>query len=75
MRFVTRTKNLYDCHAKDLPQLQIGTKVRVQDSKTKRWSAQGIIKDIRDNGRSYQVEVDGKLKLRNRKFLKPVKAQ
>ena len=65
----------YDKHAKELPKLEIGQSVYLQNPFNRTWDSHGIIKNIRSNGRSYEVEnSDGKIYLRNRRFLRAKKA-
>ena len=53
-------------------QLRTGDSVYLQDPHSKRWDERGIISDIRESGRSYDVRLSsGKLTTRNRRFLKP----
>jgi len=59
-----------------LPPLQIGQKVYLQNGNTKRWDCTGVIKKVREHGRSYIViRQDGRELLRNRIYLKPVKGK
>ena len=51
-------------------QLALDQKVWLQDQQSKKWSIEGVIKSIRDGGRSYVVETDGGAYLRNRRFIK-----
>ena len=50
--------------------LSLNQKVWLQDQQTKRWTIDGIIKSIRDGGKSYVVETDGGAYLRNRRYIK-----
>ena len=63
-------KQHYDKRTKPLPQLTIGDKVRVQDPKSGQWLHQGAIVTVRENGRSYEIEINGKRYLRNRRYLR-----
>ena len=56
---------------RSLPPLSIGQLVLIQDPKTNRWRSRGKITKIRDQGRSYYVDTNGREKLRNRRFLRP----
>ena len=48
-----------------------GSPVRIQDSKTKRWSGTGIVESMRNNVRSYTIVCsDSMVILRNRRFIK-----
>ena len=60
----------YDAHARDLPPLQVGDSVLLQDPKTKDWTEEGIILGQHAAGRSYDVKVDNSVVRRNRRFLK-----
>ena len=56
--------------------LGMGQKVWLQDQQTKRWTIGGVIKSIRNGGRSYVVETDnGAAYLRNRRFIKASSSQ
>ena len=57
---------------RSLSLLSIGQEVYVQDHKTSRWKFKGTIVGIRNRSRSYYVMVDGRRKLRNRRFLRPI---
>ena len=68
-----KVKAKFDQHAKNLPPLRNGQKVRIQDPVSKKWDTIGTITHKRDNGKSYSVLFpNGRTKLRNRRFLKPV---
>ena len=55
-----------------LKPLVVGTQVLIQDPKSKKWDSEGIVVDIRPNGRSYYIKTESKgLMLRNRKFIDP----
>ena len=51
------TKQRYDRHARDLPEFTVGTRVRVQDVRTKRWDTCGIITGVCPY-RRYRVRYD-----------------
>ena len=55
-----------------LHQLEVGTKVYIQDPKNKKWDRKGMITEVCENGRSYFVDIEDKRVLRNRKILRPV---
>ena len=71
-----RRKTLADSKATaggtDLPPLSIGSKVVLQNPLTKLWNAKGIIKAVRDTGRSYEVMLSNSSTpvIRNRRYLK-----
>ena len=49
----------------------VGDKVLVQNMKSKKWSDNGVITGIRDNGQSYFIDLqDGGNKMRNARYLK-----
>jgi hypothetical protein len=50
--------------------LSPSTLVRIQDTKTRKWDKVGTILSIRKNKRSYNVLVNGKQYLRNRRYLR-----
>ena len=51
--------------------LVMGQRVWLQEQESKKWSIGGVIKSIRDHGRSYVVETDGDAAyLRNRQYIK-----
>ena len=60
----------------ELKKLQIGEKVRVQNTKSKIWEKLAIVIAIEDNGRSYVLEdcSDKHAYRRNRIYLRPVPA-
>ena len=67
-----RSRYYYNAGAKFLPELEIGTEVRLQNPDTKRWDEQGaIIK--KGPHRDYFVRIlNGKTRWRNRRFLRPM---
>ena len=71
----TRHQTLQDVVASrggcPLSRLSVGTRVLIQHPITKLWSQEGKVSEIREGGRSYIVEVDGKSFIRNRRFLRP----
>ena len=51
--------------------LVVGQKVWLQDQQSKKWTIGGVIKSVRNGGRSYVVETaSGAAYLRNRHFIK-----
>ena len=51
--------------------LVLGQRVWLQEQDSKKWSIGGVVKSIRDSGRSYVVETDGGAAyLRNRRYIK-----
>jgi hypothetical protein len=64
-------KERYDSKAYELPPLQIGNKVRIQDPVSKEWTKIGTIVSIHENGRSYELLTEeGKECRRNRRFIR-----
>lgn len=64
-------KKYYDKTAKDLVKLNPDQVVRIQTDKG--FDKIGVVKGTTDSPRSYKVSVDGKVLVRNRKHLLPVK--
>ena len=52
-------------------QLRPGQVVTAQNPLTGRWDQRATVVDSRENGRSYNVRIDGHAYLRNRRFLRP----
>ncbi|KAF0302962.1 hypothetical protein FJT64_025020 [Amphibalanus amphitrite] len=50
-------KRWYDQHAHDLPEFPVGTRVRVQDVRTKRWDRCGVVTSVGPH-RRYSVRFD-----------------
>lgn len=67
----TYIKHHKDEHSKELPPLNIGSDVRVQEPVSGKWKSTGTVKDIRKDGRSYIIESDGRQFVRNRRHLIP----
>ena len=61
----------FDKRAKDMSSLAVGQSVVLQDPITKDWKKKGSILGIYPGGRSYDVDVEGSIVRRNRRFLKP----
>jgi hypothetical protein len=71
-----KMKAEHDKRAKDLPTLEVGQAVALQNPLTLRWGDEtGIVQSIRNSGRTYIVilDADKGIKTRNRRFLRPVK--
>ena len=67
-----QSKAYYDSNSRSLKPLTINQKVLVQNPNNNRWDSYAKIIDIRDSGRSYKIEfANGKISLRNRRFLRP----
>ncbi|XP_063886394.1 uncharacterized protein LOC135114421 [Scylla paramamosain] len=75
-RAATHTENVavqYDNQARELPKLQVGQQVRLQDPKTHRWDKVGVVMSV-GKARTYEVRVpSGRVYWRNRRFLRPVR--
>ena len=54
------------------PVLQLGQCVFIQCDKSKRWDRRGEIVEVRPDGLSYLVDLDGRLAIRGRAMIKPV---
>ncbi|XP_064106961.1 uncharacterized protein LOC135215937 [Macrobrachium nipponense] len=64
--------SLYNSHARPLPKLTIGQRVRIQDSTTLRWDKVGIVMG-RGMSRKYEIRLpSGRVWFRNRRHLRPV---
>ena len=55
-----------------LSRLAEGSRVIIQDPKTKCWTTEGVVLGSRKNRSSYWIEADGKRYLRDRKTLRPL---
>ena len=62
----------YDRDKVQLSSLYPGEAVFIQCEKTKKWEKKGKVLEKRPDGLSYLVDIDGKLAVRSRFFLKPV---
>ena len=70
MRRQQKQKQYYDRNSKDLKELKQGDKIIVQNVKTKLWEP-AIILCKTENPRSYKIKTNnGRILIRNRKFLK-----
>jgi len=71
-----KTKELHDKRASgtDLPKLQKGQAVMIQDPTSGKWSGRGVVSRLRNSGRSYEVETNGWTTTRARRFLRPMNA-
>ncbi|XP_069987692.1 uncharacterized protein [Penaeus vannamei] len=71
-RNADQVTSLYDSHARPLPSLSVGQRVRIQDHKSIRWDKVGVVMGC---GRSRQYEVrlpSGHVWWRNCRHLRPV---
>ena len=67
-----KSERYYNIGARDLPELSVGDRVRVQDRASKRWIEKGVSARKGQN-RDYYVElVNGRMRWRNRRFLRPM---
>ena len=65
-----KSERYYNIGARDLPELSVGDRVRVQDRASKRWIEKGVIARKGQN-RDYYVELlNGRMRWRNRRFLR-----
>ena len=65
-----KSERYYNIGAKDLKELSVGDRVRIQDHNSKRWIEKGVIARKGQN-RDYHVELpNGRLRWRNRRFLR-----
>ena len=62
----------YDRDKVQLPPLLPGEAVFIQCEKSKKWEKKGRVLEKRPDGLSYLVDIDGRLAVRSRFFLKPV---
>ena len=69
----TKLQLEYNQHTRELPQLQLGDYVVIQDMQSKRWTRSGIVVEILPH-RQYHIRMDGsgRVTLRNRRFLKKI---
>jgi hypothetical protein len=76
MRQQSRSDKTSGLKRNPLTPLIVGQYVCLQDTKSLRWEEKGRIVSIRDDGRSYDLVMsDGSKYLRNRKFLRPIRAK
>ena len=67
-----KAETAYNKKSKDLPELNIGDHVRIQDHESKKWTVTGVITEAKPN-RSYNVQLpSGRILWRNRKFLRKI---
>ena len=69
--YYSKRKAYHDKQAMDLSLLRIGAHVLMQDQETKKWTREGVIKQVRESGRQYQILSQGRLVERNRRHLRP----
>ena len=55
---------------KELPNVEVGDPVMIQDARSRFWNRQGVVVQVRENGRSYVVISDSWRLLRNRRLLR-----
>ncbi|TRY79261.1 hypothetical protein TCAL_16089, partial [Tigriopus californicus] len=68
-----KQKTVYESHSLQLRKLTIGQQVRIRHPQESTWSRTGTILQIRQSGRSYLVQSNGRTLLRNRIYLKPMR--
>ena len=68
----TAREDNMSCAEHTAPQFAVGEAVVGQNMKTRRWSMQGTVTEVRDNGQSFMVDFGGAhgKKLRNARFLR-----
>ena len=64
-----KAETFYNAHARNLPEIRIGSNVAIQDSETKLWDIYGIVTDIGPHRRYYIKTQSGRVLVRNRRFL------
>ena len=67
-----KSERYYNIGAKDLKELSVGDRVRVQDRVSKRWIEQGVIARKGQNCDYYVELMNGRMRWRNRRFLRPM---
>ena len=71
----SKVETRYNLHSRDLPRLQIGNKVAIQNHKTKVWDIYGTIVDIGHNRKYFVKLPSGRVLTRNRRFIRRRYAQ
>ena len=66
----TAVEQSYNQHARPLPDINVGTKVAIQDQCTKRWDIYGTVTDIGPHRRYFIKTLSGRVLVRNRRFLR-----
>lgn len=62
----------YDGHARPLPRLSVGQRVRIQDPKSHRWDKVGVVMGC-GRSRNYEIRLpSGRVWWRNRRHLRPI---
>ena len=63
----------YNRTAHELPTLEVGNFVAIQNQRTKRWDITGLVVEVLPD-RQYRIRVDGsgRITLRNRRFMKKI---
>ena len=71
-----KAKSNHDRTARQLPVLKVGTKVIIQNPRTRYWDRFATIVSITDKAeRSYQVQLrNGQLRWRNRRHIRPAQS-
>ncbi|TRY79568.1 hypothetical protein TCAL_14814 [Tigriopus californicus] len=60
-----KIKDHFDCRATDLPPLTSGTLITLQDPCSKKWNLSGVVLRPSSDGRSYEVDLNGRITVRN----------
>ena len=67
---LAQSKEFYNTHAHSLPDIQVGSKVALQNQQTKLWDIYGIVVSIGPNHRYFVKTQSGRILVRNRRFLR-----
>ena len=65
-----KIEQYYNQHARELPEIRIGSKVAVQNNTTKRWDTYGMVTAIGPYRRYYVKTASGQVLVRNRRYLR-----
>lgn len=69
-KFAAEITDRYDRYARELPQIDVGTAVRVQDPGSKKWDCCGTVICC-GNRRDYRIKMQsGRVYWRNRRFIR-----
>ena len=67
---LAQSKEFYNTHAHSLPDIQVGSKVALQNQQTKLWDIYGMVVSIGPNRRYFVKTQSGRILVRNRRFLR-----
>ena len=70
LRHKDQAEKYYNQHARDLPELSVGSKVAIQNSHTKLWDVYGTITAIGLYRRYYIKTAGGRVLTRNRRYIR-----